>query len=128
MTTDAYTPFADDTPATLYEEMQDLEQRLTESAEECKDKGRDSINKKALYDSFKHGELVRMFAEEASTGLKRTEVQRAALYRNKYATERLAWQLAEREYEICKDAVKVLQSCLTSTQARAKLIAPERGY
>lgn len=128
-TTDAYVPLADDTPAGLYQEMQVLERRLEAEIGECKTHGRNAINKKALYESLKNGELVRLFAEEAATpGLKRTEQQRIALYRNTYATERLSWQLAEREYEVVKESVKVLQSCLTSTQARAKLLNPERGY
>lgn len=132
MTTD-YVPFADDTEASVYGELKSYETQIMSSAEETRQAGRKAVQAKALYDGYKNAELARLFVEEAaSVGvdekgkkvqlLKRVESERESIYRTKYATERLAWTLAEREYEVCKDYLKSLQAVLMSTQTRARMI------
>ena len=116
-------PYADDSAASIYDEEKVMEKRVIEAADDCRRAGRDAIQKKAFYYQLKHTYLVRLFAEEATTaGLKRTEVQRSAMYREVYATERMAWILAEREYEVSKDYLRSLMAVLNSLQTRAKLI------
>jgi hypothetical protein len=115
--------YLDDTPESIYKELKDLETSLLDASQGVRDKGRQAVNAKAVYDAAKHTELVHLYADEADTpGLKRTELQRAVLYRTKHATERLAWVLADREYEVARDYVKSLQAVLMSIQTRSRLL------
>lgn len=130
-------PFAEDSIHSVYKELKDLEVELLNAADECRHKGMDAARAKGVYEALKHTELLALFVEEDASQfvdekgkicfrVKRTIDQREAIYRDKFAAERLAWTLADREYEVSKDYVTALQSALKSVQTRADMI--RSGY
>lgn len=129
---DEYT-YLDDSPMTVYKELKDLEAEIRAASDECRVKGRSAIEAKARYDNHKHDELLRLYVEESDSetvdekgkkvqAIKRTEMERASIYRTKFATERLSWVLADREYEVSRDYVKSLLAMLMSVQTRSRLL------
>ncbi len=117
-------PMADDTTASVYAEQKKLEEEIRVAAKEVVDKGRRGQVAKNDYEKLKNDEIVHMAFEEISPEFKgkRTDLIRQATYRQKLATERIAYTYAERDYEVAKSYLEALKACLTSVQSRAKSI------
>lgn len=122
-----YIPFADDTLHSLYQQAKSIEDEILRESKECRDKGIAAIEAKNHYDGLKHTRLVTLFSQESQSNgsIKRTEKQREAMYRTEYSTERTAWVLKEREWEVSKDYLKNLQAVLSSLQTRSRLLKGE---
>lgn len=119
--------FGQDNPASVYNELKELEQTILVTAQQVRSAGNEAITKKTAYEALKHQKLLELYVEESETpGLKRTELSRTVIYRTVYAAERLAWVLAEREYETEKEYLKSLLAVQISTEVRSKLLEIDR--
>ena len=114
--------FGQDTVGTLYNEEKTLENAILEEARNLRACGDELSTAKADYDALKHQELLHLYVEESNAPtLKRTEKMREAIYRTKFAAERLKWVMAERKYKTSLDYLDSLKSVLISTQSRMKI-------
>ena len=120
--------FGQDTPQTVYNRLVEMENQILDIAGQVRSDGNAAIQAKADYDTLKHQELLHLYTEESASGgtLKRTEAMRQAIYRSKFSAERLAWQLADRNYQTQQEYLKSLSAVLISTQVRAKILEMDR--
>lgn len=118
--------FGQDSPQTVYNSLVEMEKQILEIANQVRSDGNTAIQAKADYDTLKHQELLHLYTEESQGGIKRTEAMRQAIYRSKFSSERLAWQLADRNYQTQQEYLKSLSAVLISTQVRAKILELDR--
>lgn len=118
--------FGQDNPQTVYNRLVEMENQILDIAGQVRSDGNAAIQAKADYDTLKHQELLHLYTEESQGGIKRTEKMREAIYRSKFSSERLAWQLADRNYQTQQEYLKSLSAVLISTQVRAKILEMDR--
>jgi len=118
--------FGQDTPGSIYNKLVEMENQILDIAGQVRSDGNAAIQAKADYDTLKHQELLHLYTEESQGGIKRTEAMRQAIYRSKFSAERLAWQLADRNYQTQQEYLKSLSAVLISTQVRAKILEMDR--
>lgn len=73
----------------------------------------------ADYEELKQSMLVALFDQEAQDKMRRTEAQRTAIVRTKYAMERRLRNTAQADYESAKAFYKGLESKLSALQTLA---------
>lgn len=118
--------YQDDTPQTVYDEMVKLENEIELIGRGIRALGVAESNAISDYEKKKNDLLVTMFAEEADgTVKKRTEQQRAALYRKMYSDERLAANLAKLNLKSERDLLDALKAKLQSIQSRKGILLSE---
>lgn len=107
---------------TIYNELKQLEVAIEGCGENIRRLAIDAANKRADYEGLKNNALIEMFAEEAKGQPKRTEKHREAIYRTMFASQRLAWQLADNELSAERDVLKGLLGSQISTEVRRGII------
>lgn len=116
-------PFDTDTLPKLYDELEVLQGAIAQSATDYKTLANEYANAVCDYEDAKGRTLIALKAEEdATTGLKRTESVREAIYRTEHADlRRKRTELGEavRAEKVFLDA---LANQLTATQTRIRLI------
>lgn len=121
--------FADDDPASVYDELKTGERAVKRAADEVFTTAEHEARAHAEYEEAKNTLLLELFNEEnEGTVKKRTEAHRQAIYRLKFAKKRLEWQLAMRDAEAQKSYLDALESIQTSIEARAKLISLDARF
>lgn len=116
-----------DTPQLLAAEIKAIEAKVMEYFDDIKAIGIEAQESKNIYDEMKHKSLVDMFYEEAVADppIKRTEVQRSAIYRTKLQNERTVSMMDARKYEIAKEGLRAACAVLNAMQTRARLLKTE---
>ena len=122
-------PFVEDTIPKLYDELEVLQGAIAQSALDYKTLANEYANAVCDYEDAKGRTLIALKAEEdATSGLKRTESVREAMYRTEHADlRRKRTELGEavRAEKVFLDA---LANQLTATQTRIRLVEfQERG-
>lgn len=99
---------------------------LTQTALRLKKSAVASVNARSVYENQKNQYLLQLKAEESlDATIKRTDAIRTAMYRSQFADERLAWQLAEVNYETDRDLLRALMAKLNAIQSIARLTESE---
>ncbi len=114
-----------DTRQSLNEELKVLQDAIAELGRTLPQKGRDAAQARSNYELAKAKELIAMYKQETEGKFKRTIEQRTAIYREKFATERLDAYLAENEFNAEGSHLKALLGALTALQTRARLAEAE---
>lgn len=117
--------YKDDTPVSLYDEFVVLENEIEKVGRNIKVLAIVESQCIAEYESLKNQEIVNMFAEEVEHKFKRTEFQRTAIYRQKYAAFRLAKYLATADLKSERDLLSALESKLQGMQSRKGIMMSE---
>ena len=84
-----------------------------------------AVNNRSAYELRKNQELIALFNDEAETKTKRTEAQRTAIYREKFADLRVAANMSEQMLKAEKDYLSCLQSNLSALQTRVRILETE---
>ncbi len=112
----------DDDLTVLYNEFVEIENEIEKSGRGIKHLALDEATAISEYEELKNKELIGMYAEEVDKGIKRTEKQREALYRIKYADHRRAKLLASANLKSERDLLAALQAKLSSMQSRRLML------
>ncbi len=107
----------------------DLDQtinNLTDTAKRLKISAREAANKRSDYERLKSGYKIQIAAEDELSGKKaRTVPLIEALYRSKFAIERLEANLAESDYETDVHLYKGIMAKLNALQSLGRMIESE---
>jgi hypothetical protein len=117
--------YENDTLRSLYDEFVVLEQEIEKVGRNIKVLSIVESQTIAEYEGLKNQELVLMYAEEVEHKFKRTEAQRVAIYRMKYADLRLARYLASGDLKSERDLLSALQAKLQGMQSRKGILISE---
>jgi len=101
----------------LDKELRDATENLTKFARVFKASAVKEAESHCVYEEKKNRFLIVLYDEEVQQSIKRTEVQRKAMYRNEYAKERRDWLLAKADFESDRDLFKGLQSKIMALQS-----------
>lgn len=94
----------------IQSELERIASSIEDAAVEIARAGQNATQLAADYEQLKQQCLVALYDDEAERKIKRTEAQRIAIYRTKYAVECRAHLMAKQEYDSCRTFLDALKS------------------
>lgn len=121
-------PYDGVSPETLFNEIRQLSNEIEACGKGLRELGIQAATAAADYEQAKNQTLIALFEDEAERNIKRTEAQRASIYRNAHKDLRLEKMLTANALKSEGELLKALMSKLSGLQTQRSIMQAEMEF